>query len=106
VAAQIGLSVTRPDLLGLVLPAIGLAIVAAALSLRPGSAVRSSRPKRALLARITLGFALCFGLSFLVDDPRSALMMQLSQMVMINVACVRLGRLFASLFVWSKPALG
>jgi hypothetical protein len=33
-------------------------------------------------------------------------MMQLSQMVMINVACVRLGRLFASLFVWSKPALG
>lgn len=106
IIAQSGLSFARADFLALLLPAFGLGIVTAILTLRSDSALRTVRRRRALLALASFGLASLFALSLLVDDPNSPLLMQLSRMMMVNCAFLGLGRLVASFIARGRPLHG
>ena len=105
-AAQVGLSFTQAGFSALLLPAVALGIVTAVLTLRSDHLLRTLGPKRALLAIVSLGLATLFGLSLLVDDPRSPLLMQASRIVLIDFAFLGLGRLCAALIAGNRPAHG
>ena len=105
-AVQSVLSFARADFLALVVPALGLGIVTATLTLRSGSMLRTLWRKRALLAVTSLGLAALFALTLLVDDPRSPLLMQISRMVVIDFAFLGLGRLCASFIAGNRQAHG
>lgn len=106
VALQIGLSLTWADMLAIVLPAIGLSVVTAVLTLRSSQSLSLLQPKRTFLAAVSLVFATLFALTLLVDDPKSAVMMQLARLLFIDCAFLGVGRLSASLIAGYRSAPG
>jgi hypothetical protein len=100
------LSFTRGDLLSLLLPAFGLGIVMAVLTLRSENLLSRLRRKRTLLAGISLGLASLFALSLLIDDPRNLLLTQFSRSVVIDCAFLGFARLCGSFLAGHRKAYG
>jgi hypothetical protein len=106
VAVQSIASYTRADLLALVLPAFGLGIATAVLTLQSASLLHSLRPKRTLLAAMSLGLVALCASTLLIDSPKSDLLMLFSRMIVLDCAFLGLGRACASFIAGGRPARG
>ena len=100
------LSFTRGGNLALVLPALVLGIVTIVLTLRSQRMLRTLWRKRVLLAVMSGGLVVLFALTLLVNAPRSSLLIQISRMVVIDLAFLALGRLCASFIAGIRQTQG
>ena len=97
-AAQAGLSFAPIPSAVLLLPPVALAIVIMVLTLRSDSMLRSLRRKRAFMAKFV--FAIAAGVTLVVlvvDEPRNAMLLWASVLVLIDFGFLALGRLAGSI---------